>query len=153
MDLVRARWSRYRTIHDAEPRPRFDDVLDVRVGAEWTPLPALDLRGGYAYEPTPVPPQSRETNLFDADRHVIAIGAGLRLGSMRIDAQLRTHVLGTHEAVKETPTLPDDDPTIPGRQIKNFGYPSISASGSFWQMGLTLVGTLPGAAQRSERSE
>lgn len=142
-DLARARWSRYRTIHDAEPSPRFRDVVNLRVGAEWAASREIDLRAGYAFEPTPVPAQIFVTNLFDADRHVIAIGAGWDLrargwAEMRIDMHARTHVVGTHRADKQAASLPDDDATIPGRQTTNLGHPSVEASGSFWQLGLTV---------------
>jgi long-chain fatty acid transport protein len=143
-DVVRARWSRYRTIHAAEPAPRFSDVTNLRLGAEWSGAPGIAVRGGYAFEPSPVPEQVLTTNLFDADRHVLSIGGGFDLRTrgwapLRIDAHLRTHLVGTHHADKRAAALPDDDATTPGQQIGNLGFPSVSGSASFWQVGLTIL--------------
>lgn len=151
-DLEWARWSAFRTIHNEVPDTRFHDVVNVRVGAEWTPRPPLTVRAGWAFEPSPVPPQSGLQNYADADRHVIALGLGVDLESrgwapMRIDAHLRWHVLGRQHATKDLATLPDVDPDAPGQQIDNLGYPSFEASGTFVQAGLTVTIPLGGTAR------
>lgn len=61
--------------------PGFHDIFTLRVGAEQT-LTAVDwmdvaLRGGYAYEPTPVPDQPGDTSYVDSDKHLFTLGAGL----------------------------------------------------------------------------
>src|SRR5262249_55207556 len=65
------------------PAPGFHDILIPRVGVEWRAWQwsklAVDLRGGYSYEPTPVPEQRLESNFADADKHTFALGAGLEL--------------------------------------------------------------------------
>jgi long-chain fatty acid transport protein len=67
----------------AYPPAGFHDIVIPRVGVEWRawqrPKLAIDVRGGYAYEPTPVPEQSRESNLADCDKHTFSVGAGLEL--------------------------------------------------------------------------
>jgi hypothetical protein len=144
VDVVRAQWSAYRTIHNEAPRPGFDDVFDVRAGVEWAPRPFVPLRLGYAFEPTPVPEQTGETNLIDADRHVLSLGAGLSLDALDVaplsfDAHFRTHLLATQESTKDVSSLPDDDPQTRGKQVSNFGYPAISGSGTVWQVGLSAT--------------
>ena len=61
----------------------FHDTLVVRTGVELGVMQrrrmSMVVRGGYAFEPTPVPEQSGETNFVDCDKHTIAAGAGLRL--------------------------------------------------------------------------
>ena len=49
VDLVRARWSAYRTIHNEVPRPRFSDVHDLRVGLEERLPHGWAVRAGYAF--------------------------------------------------------------------------------------------------------
>lgn len=61
---------------------RFSDVLSPRAGVERRfdlgPV-GLYVRGGYAYEPSPVPEQVGETNLADGDKHTVSGGLGLEL--------------------------------------------------------------------------
>jgi len=55
--------------------PRLGVEKEAGLGPGW----ALQLRGGYAWEPTPAPPPTGVTNLVDADRHVVSCGIGLEL--------------------------------------------------------------------------
>jgi long-chain fatty acid transport protein len=71
----------------AEPvEPGFHDIGVVRTGAEWDvldhPIAGLTLRGGYFYEPTPVPDQPGRTNYVDTDKHGLSLGLTLRLAGM-----------------------------------------------------------------------
>src|SRR5207245_9294690 len=67
----------------AYPNPGFHDTLTPRVGAEWRAREwnkvTLNLRGGYAYEQTPVPEQSGESSYADTDKHTFSVGAGIDL--------------------------------------------------------------------------
>jgi long-chain fatty acid transport protein len=67
----------------AYPNPGFHDTLTPRVGAEWRAREwskvTLNLRGGYAYEQTPVPEQSGESSYADSDKHTFSVGAGVDL--------------------------------------------------------------------------
>jgi len=60
--------------------PNFSDTVTVRVGAEYKVLDAswcdLILRGGYAYDPTPVPEQTGWSNWLDGDKHMFSFGFG-----------------------------------------------------------------------------
>lgn len=144
LDLVWSRWSGYRTIHNRVPDPQLEDVWVVRTGFEWSPWNGVQLRAGYGYEPSPVPPQVAESNFIDGDRHVLAAGVGLDLHallswSMALDLHVRTHITASQTATKQADRLPDADPEATGRQIDNLGYPGFSASGGLWQAGLTLT--------------
>ena len=71
-------------IAGSRPIPgNFQDRFVPRVGVEWRAFEshalALDVRGGYYFEKSPIPPQSSLTNFVDSDRHVFSIGAGLTL--------------------------------------------------------------------------
>ncbi|MBT8492210.1 MAG: outer membrane protein transport protein [Deltaproteobacteria bacterium] len=59
---------------------QWDDVFVLRLGAEYSlPHLGLDLRAGYAYDPTPVPDETLGFAPPDADRHVLSVGAGYQL--------------------------------------------------------------------------
>ncbi len=97
------------------PEIGFSDTLVPRIGAEYTfRLPdeaALHVRGGYFFEPSPVPgtlPSSQAyspaaqtlvdvpTRFFDASRHVLTAGVGVSLRApvpVSIDAFTQLHVL------------------------------------------------------------
>jgi len=105
--------------------PRFKDRLVPRIGAEYAfPLGALfelPLRAGYAYEATPVPPQTGTTSYLDATRHLLSAGAGMKVqgldpvlaGGLRLDLALQWGLLEQREQTK----LNGDD---------------LSTGGSFW---------------------
>ena len=144
LDATWGRWSQYRTIHDEAPEPGFSDVIDLRVGAEWTAHRALRVRAGYAFLPSPVPEQTGRHNFLDAHRHEIGLGLGLDLESLtgfplRVDVALRFHVLHTQSAQKDATTIPDASPDSPGHTISNFGYPGFTARGSYSQVALSLT--------------
>jgi long-chain fatty acid transport protein len=62
---------------------------------------ALPLRAGYAYEATPVPPQSGNTSFLDATRHLLSLGVGMEvegldpvlLGGLCLDLALQWGLL------------------------------------------------------------
>lgn len=75
-------------IPPAPPLPvaNFNDVLIPRLALEWSALSTrtteLMVRGGYVYEPSPVPWQFGETNFIDNDRHTVSVGTGLILRNL-----------------------------------------------------------------------
>jgi long-chain fatty acid transport protein len=83
----------------------FSDVWSPRLGVEvrreLTPRFGLDLRAGYAFVPSPMPPQSGQTSYADCDRHVVAAGGGLRIrrlapilrGPISVGVALQLHEL------------------------------------------------------------
>jgi long-chain fatty acid transport protein len=88
------------------PSPGFHDIVIPRLGVEWRAREwtrmALDLRGGYSYEPTPVPEQRGESNFADTDKHTFAVGAGLEL--RHVSAILpRPFTIDAHLAVTALP--------------------------------------------------
>lgn len=110
---------------------RFRDRLVPRVGVEYTtPLGRhrVALRGGYHYDPTPVPPQPGVTNFVDASRHVVALGAGLTLvrlgraapGALSLDLHAALQVLESRTVVKADPNDPVGDYRLHGT-VLNLG--------------------------------
>ena len=92
--------------------PRFKDRIVPRLGAEYTlPLGALfelPLRAGYAYESTPVPPQTGDTSFLDSTRHLLSAGAGMKVkgldpvlaGGLRLDLAFQWGFLKDREQTK-----------------------------------------------------
>ena len=74
------------------PPPGTRDTWTPRVGAEWRFLDReaadLFLRGGYAYEPTPLPEQTGITNYLDSDRHILSAGFGISLARLPLIGDL-----------------------------------------------------------------
>ena len=111
--------------------PAFENRLVPRLGVEWRAVDndtlAVDLRGGYAYERSPFPPQRGATNFVDNDRHAISLGAGLELrdlqptmdGMLRFDAHFVYYALPTRVHQKTSPIDPVGDYTSGGNQ---FGF-------------------------------
>lgn len=120
--------------------PGFRDTFSGRLGAEvWLARgETLDvaLRAGYAFEPTPAPEQTGETNLLDNDRHIVSAGIGLRLHELfgqllprplRVDGYFQAQVLASRTHVK-SPEVPAD----------NAGYPEVRGDGALYHAGLAL---------------
>ncbi len=143
-DVVWARWSRFRTIHDRRPSPRFEDVVAVRVGVEWTPTRFYRVRAGWGFEPSPVPEQTGVSSYVDGDRHVIGLGAGVDLeeldvARLRVDLHARWHLVERRRHTKDPASLPDAHADLPGRQIDNRGYPGFATGGGLGQIGVTVT--------------
>lgn len=80
-----------------QPAPGFADTWVARVGAEATFLEDTALRVqprlGYAFEPTPAPPQTGFHAYLDNDRHIVAAGVGLSWRALRLDLGGQWHHL------------------------------------------------------------
>jgi len=110
---------------------RFRDQWVPRVGVEYVaPLGRhrVAVRGGYHFDPSPVPPQPGVTNFMDASRHVIALGAGLTLvrlgraapGALSLDAHASLQMLNARTITKADPNDPIGDYRIDGT-VLNLG--------------------------------
>ena len=55
----------------------FHDVVELKVGVEQRPHPALALRAGYTWRPSPAPVPDRAFNYIDGDAHLLAAGFGI----------------------------------------------------------------------------
>lgn len=67
-------------LHRLFPHPAWLDTVVPAAGLEYEFSPAaghrLAVRAGYAFEPSPVPPQTGLGNVADPDRHLFSAGAG-----------------------------------------------------------------------------
>lgn len=98
-------WSRYpnpivftavRPEDPPQPAPGFADTIVPRVGAEARVSAAevtLRPRLGYAYEPSPVPPQVGFHNYLDNTRHIVGLGLGIAWTQLQLDLGFQWHHL------------------------------------------------------------
>jgi hypothetical protein len=135
--------------------PRFHDTLSPKVGLEWKwPSPALPatffgaeprpadphapepwkvaLRAGYAYVPSPVPPQTGFTSYADAARHMVGVGAAYHFGDVLgidfgVSLALQLHELEHRSEKKESPALPFYEYRVAGEMARG----SIAIEGAF----------------------
>jgi hypothetical protein len=119
------------------PSPRFRDTLSPRVavelrrpvagpGAPWT----WAIRGGYAFSPSPVPPQVGFTSYADSDRHEVSFGGAVKLGravgvDWTLDAAGQVHALDDRGFDKGNVALPHPHYEVSGRAV--FGSLSLEA--------------------------
>lgn len=77
------------------PRVAFVDGAAVRAGADWRAFArgmwALFVRGGYAFESSPVPASQMGTQLLDGHKHHLTLGLGVRLGVGGSEVRLDVH--------------------------------------------------------------
>lgn len=98
-------WSEVETIEIELPdgsvstdRRDYEDAFTPRLGLEYRfPGPGVAVRGGYAYDPTPIPDTRLSVNLPDIDRHVVSLGGSVRLPRGYIDAGLLAVLPGENE--------------------------------------------------------
>ena len=121
LDLSWQRWSDWRGPYVAvtselplvggiatqPPAVAFHDTAALRAGVDWTLLVAgawaASLRGGYAFESSPVPAQQVGTQLLDGHKHHLTAGAGARVavlgGELRLDGHGELQIVQGHGLV------------------------------------------------------
>lgn len=143
------------------PSVPWKDTFGGRVGAE-APLSdgEVILRGGYAFETSPVPAeQPGVTNLLDGPHHTIGAGVGLvfkraRGKRVRLDLHAQIQLVQSRRMTKTVFAAGEDgdsfdglrdevtddanDPATQGAQISNPGYPRIDSGGQVFGGGLTM---------------
>ena len=75
---------------DSNAPKNWNDVVALRLGAEYRVTDPLALRAGFVYDPTPVPADTMGPELPDADRFNYMVGAGYKVGN--VDDRRRLHV-------------------------------------------------------------
>ena len=83
----------------------YEDRVTVRIGAEYKASDALSLRGGYIYDPTPIPSTTLTAALPDINRHDLTVGVGYRLGRFTGDLGFLWVMPGTKDTSDE-PNMP-----------------------------------------------
>ena len=63
----------------------WDDTIQLRLGTEYLLNSTWTLRGGYTYDPSPIPSETLDPGYLDGDGHMLAAGVSYKLNSMIID--------------------------------------------------------------------
>ena len=104
------------------PDAAFHDIYVPRIGSQFIMSKYFTLRGGYSYQPSPVPDQRGITNYADSARHVISVGAGVNVflpsnimqQPLCIDLVFQMHILEKRSVFKDNPADPVGNYTIDG---------------------------------------
>jgi len=70
---------------DSNQAKNWNDVIALRLGAEFRVTDPLALRAGFAYDPSPVPADTMGPELPDAHRFNYMVGAGYKVANWTID--------------------------------------------------------------------
>ena len=73
------------TLFSTNNPKNWEDVVALRLGAEYRVTDPLALRVGFVYDPTPVPASTMGPELPDATRLNYMVGAGYKVGAWTID--------------------------------------------------------------------
>jgi len=119
-----------------ETFPRdWKDTRQLRLGIEYKWNEFLTLRGGYFYDPSPIPDHTFDMLWPDADKKTYSVGAGLHFGRLTVDTVLQYIVAEyKREIGGESVNLNNSYPGVSG----NPGRVSMSADGHLWGYGITV---------------
>ncbi|MBX3156286.1 MAG: TonB-dependent receptor [Deltaproteobacteria bacterium] len=89
-------WSKFKEIRidlpgdapDLVSPQDYKDTVTFRLGAEYAVSPKIAVRGGYIYDPTPVPNTTVSARLPDANRHDVTLGGSYNMGSYEVNLGL-----------------------------------------------------------------
>jgi long-chain fatty acid transport protein len=142
-------WTDWSSVHDytlkfdkpllgktEEYFPRdWKDTRQIRFGVEYKWNEIVTFRGGYFYDPSPIPDETFDMLWPDADKKTYSFGVGLNFGKLSIDtvlqysiAEYRREIGG--ESVELNSSYPgtDEEP----------GTVAMSADGHLWGYGITV---------------
>jgi long-chain fatty acid transport protein len=124
--------------------PNFSDTVTARFGAEYRVLETswsdLILRGGYAYDPSPVPEQTGWSNWLDGNKHIFSVGVGLGLKRLfgKDFGKTRPEFQSVFQYQYIAPTHHTKTADIPKFYI-NPGYPTIEGEGDVYFFGVAIA--------------
>jgi long-chain fatty acid transport protein len=114
-ELDWTQWSRFRELRVTAANPaqpddftttRWQNALFGALGLEYRSSPSWTLRGGVAYDQTPVPDATREPRFPDSDRIWLSFGARFRLNDQLDVMATASHVFFPKVTVQLTPAIP-----------------------------------------------
>jgi long-chain fatty acid transport protein len=100
------------------------------IGATYRPEPNWTIRGGFAFDPTPIPNQFRTARLPDADRYWLAVGLGYEaMPNLRFDFAY-VHIFAGSAPINEVSQTAD---LLVGRYADHIDIVALSATFRFEQ--------------------
>ncbi|WP_163328444.1 OmpP1/FadL family transporter [Desulfurobacterium thermolithotrophum] len=119
-----------------EKFPRnWKDTKQIRFGIEYKWNEIVTLRGGYYYDPSPIPDETFDMLWPDADKRTYSFGVGLNFGKLSIDSVLQ-YITANHKRKidGESVELNSSYEGVTG----NPGTVALSADGHLWGYGVTV---------------
>jgi len=111
------------------------DTRQVRIGIEYKLNEIITLRGGYFYDPSPIPDSTFDMLWPDADKKTYSFGVGLNFGKFSVDtvlqyivAEYRREIGGESVELNSTYEGSTGEP----------GTVAMSADGHLWGYGITV---------------
>lgn len=157
LDWTYTFWSSFRDTQNQEVD--FRDTVSGHAGIEYAYSPETNIRGGFGFEPTPVPDQIDRTNYVDNHRAIFRVGSSHNLKIVEkpitFGWSAQAHLMLARETLKRqqetyaqcadgVKTLCDEAPDTrtdretgetvvgsPGLQTSNPGFPGWSSGGWF----------------------
>ncbi|TCK03331.1 OmpP1/FadL family transporter [Phorcysia thermohydrogeniphila] len=111
------------------------DTRQVRIGIEYKLSEIVTLRGGYFYDPSPIPDSTFDMLWPDADKKTYSFGLGLNFGRLSVDTVLQ-YIIAEYkrEIGGESVELNESYAGSTGEP----GTVAMSADGHLWGYGITV---------------
>ena len=142
-------WTNWSTVHDytvkfdrplggaisEEHYPRdWKDTRQLRFGIEYKWNEIVTFRGGYFYDPSPIPDETFDMLWPDADKKTYSFGVGLNFGRLSIDTVLQYSIAEYKREIGGESVELNDSYKIG----ENPGTVAMSADGHLWGYGITV---------------
>ncbi len=122
------------------PFPRhWRDTNTIKFGIEYKPIEMLALRGGFYYDPTPIPNDTFDAQWPDANKYMFTGGIGLNFKHWKIDTDVFYATTSGNRTINNSTNLNDSySTTIPGVGSINQSV-DLSAKAHIWGYGLNVT--------------
>jgi long-chain fatty acid transport protein len=136
IDSYTVRFDRELLGEKEEVFPRnWKDTRQVRIGIEYKLNEIVTLRGGYFYDPSPIPDSTFDMLWPDADKKTYSFGLGLNFGRLSVDTVLQ-YIIAEYKR-----EIGGESTELNGSYEGSTGEPgtvAMSADGHLWGYGVTI---------------
>ncbi|OMH41247.1 OmpP1/FadL family transporter [Desulfurobacterium indicum] len=108
----------------------WQDTRQVRVGVSYAVNDVVTLRGGYFYDPSPIPDHTFDMAWPDADKKTYSFGAGFNFGRVKVDTVVQYSVAESKREI--------GGESVELNESYDDGNVSLSADGHLWGYGVTV---------------
>jgi len=116
------------------------DTTQLRIGAEWNINKMFSLRGGYFYDPSPIPDDTFDTTWPDGDRKTYSIGAGINFtDSLTLDLVVQYSIAEQKRLIGGESENLNDHYIDPVTGDEGDARVELEADGHLWGYGATLT--------------
>ncbi len=111
------------------------DTRQIRFGIEYKLNQTITLRGGYYYDPSPIPDKTFDMLWPDADKKTYSFGVGLNFGRLTVDTVIQYIIAETKREIGGESI--DLNNSYEG-SLGDPGTVALSADGHLWGYGITV---------------